>query len=151
MGRKCMYRRPWQGSWWPWKGCPSGFVQATCLDLSLMKDSAAAVQSEWRDKTLAMLERVAHGGYSPPSGHDRACKGMILTTLEVWWHADMTTETCTSTVFFSVCLQNWNKEQQLKRQRKGTHIDLGTIEAILVNHTVKKKTKIKTSKQKASA
>lgn len=141
MGRKHMYRRPWQGSRWPWKGCPSGFVQATYVDPSLMKDSVAAVQPEQRDKTLAMLERVAHGGFSSPSGHWQGMQechpnnpGSMVTCTHDYRNLH---KHC----FLSVCLQNQNKAQWLKRQRKGTHIDLGTIEAILVNHTVNKKKK----------
>lgn len=44
-------------------------MQATYVDPSLMKDSAAAVQPEQRYKMLGVQERVAHGGYSSPSGH----------------------------------------------------------------------------------
>lgn len=146
MGRNHMYRRPWQGSQWPWKGCPGGFEQATCLDLSLMKDSAAAVQPEQRDKMPAMLERLAHRGYIPPSGHWQGMQGYDLNNPGSVMTCRHNYRNLCKHCFPSVCLQNQNKEQRLKRQRKGTHIDLSTIEAILVNHAVNKKDKNKNKK-----
>lgn len=68
---------------------------------------------------------------------DRACKGVILMTLEVWWHANMTTKIYPRTVFFLSVYRIGTKSDS----KTGTHIDLGTIEAILVNHTVNKKNK----------